>query len=194
MTVPRLLASRLSIPRLHLAATRHPIHNNSESGFTLVEVLVSILMIAAFMTTALQALIAATALKVKAEEVSEATAWMQEDLENIRFEANRIGLTPSTPPQYTPNPTLCSNGYAQTLQTILSASPSEVQRTSSFGARQYILKRSLVSQVETLQITHQVFRDTNGNGVLDPNEFDDPQDAIRSLYSEVIPDVTYACS
>ena len=180
-----LVLKRFSSARIFSPAEEY----GSESGFTLVEVLVSILMIAAFLTTALQALIAATAIKVKAEEDSEAITWIQEDLERIRFEANLLPLDPAL------DPAQCATTYATRLrEQVLQSSPGPiVSPSSTLSERRYILQRTLNSQQQALQITYQVFRDVNGNGSLDPEENDEPTDIVRSIYSEVIPDVTFSC-
>ena len=104
-------------------------------GFSLVEVLVSILMIAGFLATAMQALVAATAIKVKSEEISEATIWMQEDLEAIKFEANRLGFVSGA---YNPDRNGiggpsddCSDGFANDLQDELTPTSSPISYKSN---------------------------------------------------------------
>lgn len=63
-----------------------------EQGFTLVEVLVAILIATIFITVTMQMMVIAAIFKVRAQEYTEATTWIQEDLENVRYQAsNRIG-------------------------------------------------------------------------------------------------------
>lgn len=59
----------------------------SDQGFTLFEVLISLLIAVMFVLTALQLMALATYAKVRAKEQAEATFWIQEDLENIKLEA-----------------------------------------------------------------------------------------------------------
>lgn len=66
--------------------------HHHDTGFTLVEVLVGLLVIVGFISTAMQALVTATVFKVKGQELSEATTWIQEDIERVRFKAKRFGL------------------------------------------------------------------------------------------------------
>lgn len=84
----------------------------SHRGFTLVEVLASILIATVFVATAMQAMVIATLFKARAQEYSEATTWIQEDLENVMLQASEYdnsarctALTPSG--ELGPN-----NGYA----------------------------------------------------------------------------------
>ncbi len=146
-------------------------------GFSLVEVLVSILMIATFLAIAMQTLMAATAIKVKSEEISEATAWMQDDLEAIKYEANRL-------PSIEGN---CGN-YAQVLQNeINSVIAVSNPRVNASGGREYLLSRQFSTQNDLLGITHEIHRDFDGDGAQDG-------EPIGQLYSEIIPDAAFACS
>lgn len=62
-----------------------------EKGFTLTEVMVAILITSVFVATAMQAMVIAAVMKVKARQYSVATNWMQEDLEGVRFTASQLG-------------------------------------------------------------------------------------------------------
>ncbi len=64
-------------------------------GFTLVEVLVAILIASMFVGVAMQAIAIAAVFKARAQEYTEATAWIQEDLEDIKEQAANFTL-PST--------------------------------------------------------------------------------------------------
>ncbi len=71
-----------------------------EQGFTLVEVLVAILITTIFVSIAMQSMVIAAVFKARARQFSEATTWIQEDLENVRFQAGKLKYT-----QLTNNPT-----------------------------------------------------------------------------------------
>lgn len=62
-----------------------------EQGFTLVEVLVAILMTTLFVGVAMQSMVIAAIFKARAQEYSEATTWIQEDLENVKYQASQLG-------------------------------------------------------------------------------------------------------
>lgn len=64
-----------------------------EQGFTLIEVLVAILITSVFIGVAMQAMVMAAVFKVRARQFAEATTWIQEDLENVRREANNLQYT-----------------------------------------------------------------------------------------------------
>lgn len=64
-----------------------------EQGFTLVEVLVAILITTLFVTVAMQSIVIAAIFKARAQEFSEATTWIQEDLENIKYQAANLQYT-----------------------------------------------------------------------------------------------------
>lgn len=61
-------------------------------GFTLVEVLVAILITTLFVSVAMQSMVIAAIFKARAQEFSEATTWIQEDLENIKYQAANFTL------------------------------------------------------------------------------------------------------
>lgn len=58
-----------------------------ENGFSLIEVLVTILVISGFFLGSLQATVLATLLRVQAQDKQEAANWIQQDLELIRYNA-----------------------------------------------------------------------------------------------------------
>lgn len=71
-----------------------------EQGFTLVEVLVAILISTVFVAVAMQAIVIAAVLRVRAQEFAEATTWIQEDLETVKTTAASLqytSLTTATP-------------------------------------------------------------------------------------------------
>jgi prepilin-type N-terminal cleavage/methylation domain-containing protein len=149
-------------------------------GFTLVEVLVGILVMAAFTGTAMQAIVSATAFKVKAEELSEATVWMQEDLELVRYQASKVAVVTDK----------CSasdlnSGYAKQLKDdIDSLSPASVLKTSAIGKRPYTLTRTADPKTEPPYNVLALQYDVTRQGESVP---------IAQLYSEVIPDAFLSC-
>lgn len=67
-----------------------------EQGFTLIEVLVAILVTTLFINVAMQAMVFAAIFKVKAQEYAEATTWIQEDLENVKYQADNLQFLQTT--------------------------------------------------------------------------------------------------
>jgi type II secretory pathway pseudopilin PulG len=152
--------------------------SNQNWGFSLVEVLVGLLLLAAFIGTAMQVIVSATAFKVKAQELSEATVWIQEDLELVRYQASKVAADPSR--CSAPN---ASSGYAKKLKDDLT-STDVISRTSAIGQRLYTLTRAAVPKNElpynVLTLNYTVTRQ-------------DELTPIAQLYSEVIPDAFLSC-
>ncbi|NJM65687.1 MAG: prepilin-type N-terminal cleavage/methylation domain-containing protein [Acaryochloris sp. RU_4_1] len=120
--------------------------HQQQTGFTLVEVLVGLLVIVGFISTAMQALVTATVFKVKGQEISEATTWIQQDLEQVKFDATRLDYAAGV---YNPDPGACeatseSAGYAKRLsdQKLGSTNPMVIAKTSTTGNRPYTLSRT----------------------------------------------------
>lgn len=67
-----------------------------EQGFTLVEVLVSILIATVFISVSMQAMVIAAVFKARAKQHSEATTWIQEDLENVKYRAAQLNYATLT--------------------------------------------------------------------------------------------------
>lgn len=67
-----------------------------EQGFTLIEVLVAILLTTLFVAVAMQAIVSAAVFKVRAQEFSEATNWIREDLETVKSNAASLQNTTLT--------------------------------------------------------------------------------------------------
>ena len=159
------------------------------TGFTLVEVLVGLLVITGFISTAMQALVTATVFKVKGEELSEATTWIQADLEMVKFKANRLDyvIDPdnSTNNKYTPVDAVCAGtgttGYAAVLSDNLD--PVDESKTSTIGNRPYTLTRNIVLPTEApynvLTLEYQVA--SAGEA------------PIAITHAKVIPDASLAC-
>ncbi|MGF1602717.1 MAG: type II secretion system protein [Thermosynechococcaceae cyanobacterium] len=89
---------------LALTAKRHHQH----SGFTLIEVLVGMLLVLIFAAVSMQAFLAATAIKIRAQELSEADTWIKADLEDLRKTAKNLDLAGT---EYTPSLTTCLGDF-----------------------------------------------------------------------------------
>ncbi|MBW4641190.1 MAG: type II secretion system GspH family protein [Gloeocapsa sp. UFS-A4-WI-NPMV-4B04] len=71
-------------------------------GFTLVEVLVAILITTIFVAVTMQSMVLAAVFKARARQFSEATTWIQEDLENVKSQATLQSTTLSNELDATP--------------------------------------------------------------------------------------------
>jgi prepilin-type N-terminal cleavage/methylation domain-containing protein len=166
--------------------TRFDGKTEANKGFSLVEVMVGILILLGFVGAAMQTLVASAAIKVKAQERSEATVWIQQDIELIRYQASQLAA----------NPALCSatrtTGYADALRdTIVGASTATstttaISKTSSLGARSYTVNRTITlkdaSPYVVMTVSYNVPSPTNA------------AQSLSQMYTEVIPDKAFQCS
>lgn len=182
-----------------------------ETGFTTLEILISLLIALLFVAVSMQSLVYAMAMKVQAQEKQRANELIQEDIERI----NQLGSTALTA---TCDATAYSGGYAKALwDAVQTAAPSTATTTSltkniikkvksdgsvDTGGKQIGLRRFEVSSTagnstaphRTLKVGYQVwnwdgtnYKDQN-NGTLSAG--DEP---IAETYVETIPDVALQC-
>lgn len=64
-----------------------------EQGFTMVEVLIAIFIATIFVAVTMQMMAIAAMFKVRAQENAEATTWIQQDLENVKYQAANYQYT-----------------------------------------------------------------------------------------------------
>lgn len=127
-------------------------------GFTILEAIAAILISLGFVLTSLQAIVIATAFRVKVQEKQLATQLIQEEIDNLKSQGNALNcveVSPATTPptcddpiDYNPVLSRCtatqySDGYAQALWTAYTGSTSyaaEPAKTIS-GNRRVGLRR-----------------------------------------------------
>jgi type II secretory pathway pseudopilin PulG len=183
--------ARLCILQLQLGRKK------ATQGFTMIEVLVGILITLAFTATAMQAMVAATSIKVRADEKSESSEWIKQDFEGVvRPAANNLNYDSSAETYPISSAatahrdrcvaTTSATGYASLLKTSLDAMTIPEKRSAT-GNRQYTLTRttvaSSVSPFNVLQVTYRVFRGTDTTTTT----------PISTLYTEVVPGASLAC-
>ncbi len=171
----------------------HPKHSQ---GFTLIEVLTGMLLMSAFLGAALQSMVLSTALKVKSQDVSETMTWIQEDLERLRYEANRLHYDADLSSYSDPDHIrLCSAasadlGYGNEFikDALNNQNVWQDTKDSVLGSRQYQLTRRVaVASVEPFNIVNINYT------VNEVNPGNIPGDKISELYAEVIPNASLAC-
>lgn len=172
---------------------------SQDTGFTLVEVLVGLLVIVGFISTAMQALVTATVFKVKGQELSEATTWIQEDLEQIRYESNRLDYAGSS---YDISLAACqgntdTTGYADRLLDSINGlnniSPQFTTKTSTIGNRAYTVARihtlPTSAPFNVLTLEYRVASaDYSPSEILDGKFI-----PIAITQAKIIPDASLAC-
>ena len=180
------------------------IKHHTVQGFILAEVLIAILLTLILTAISMGVVVMATAVKVHGDELSDATRWIQEDIEDIKIKANGIDAVDAnaTPIQYT-NTTLTkcqtstftpsqSDGYGSLLMTqsrstslngATIASSATFTKTSSSGTRTYNLVRTALvknaAPYNVLQISYSVNK-TSGT-------------SLSTSYAEVIPGASFYC-
>lgn len=182
--------------------TQLKIHHSQEAGFTLVEVLVGLLVITGFISTAMQALVTATVFKVKGQELSEATTWIQEDLERVKYEANRLDYVGSSYNITGEALDACqgatdSTGYADRLLDQINGldniSPQVTNQTSTIGNRPYYLIRTHTrptsAPFNVLSLEYRVA--STDHAPIDI--IDGKVIPIANTQAKVIPDAALAC-
>lgn len=127
-----------------------------ESGFSLIEVLVTILVISGFLLGALQATVLATLLRVQAQDKQDALNWVQQDLELIRYQAFILdnptiatGLTPS-------NTDACTNStYGTRLRDFIDGTYATTANVT-INQKNYSVARTYTPSGNPLQIAYTV--------------------------------------
>lgn len=179
-----------------------------EQGFTLVEVLVSILIATVFTAVALQGMVIAALFKAKAQQYAEATNWIQEDLENVRYQANQFNKNSTGAiADNTIHNSRCSastrnDGYGDGSRDIISGSDittdsnnTDSTKTSSFNNKQYTQRRTTTTYGSPPYNTATPYGSPPYN-VLRISYSVSPSSSnsvIATMDTEVIPDAAFQC-
>jgi type II secretory pathway pseudopilin PulG len=192
-------ANRISIIR-QIGARCQP----QTQGFALVEVVVAALLTLIFTAISMQILVMSAAVRVSAQENSESTGWIQEDLEAIRGSANRLdycvsstdtGCTGIAAETYKPNFSQCtattsSSGYAAALQTQIQGTQN-FSKSSLIGNRPYTIRRvtsiKAVAPYNILEVSYAAYKGS-ATGTTEPTG-----QKLYTYYAEVIPGASFAC-
>ncbi|BAU65232.1 hypothetical protein STA3757_26130 [Stanieria sp. NIES-3757] len=162
----------------------------SNQGFSTLEVMVAILIAAAFLAVSLQTMVVATVFRVKAQEKQVASQLIQEEIENLNSIAINLSSTPSK--------CLATNyidGYAHALRSQYLASTSYQPKPSkrllnNTEGKKWGLERTILDGISTaphrvLRIRYQVKELDNGDNFIG--------DAIATDYIEVTPNAAFQC-
>jgi type II secretory pathway pseudopilin PulG len=158
-------------------------NSKSKTGFSLTEVLVAMLIAFFFVLGTMQALVLATAFRVKAQEKQRANQLIQEDIEQINLAARDLAIDHSKC-----GATAYDNGYAKALWVSLPPEPDEKQLLGDEG-KTYGLERQPVTTNSTaphkvLRINYKV-KEWDGSALVG--------NAIATDYIEVIPNAAVQC-
>ena len=168
-----------------------------ESGFTLSEVLVAILLTTTFVAVALQGMVVAMLLKSKALQISEANRWVQADLEQVRSQIT-LNQLPLNLHRLRCHPATADVGFADLIRDNLAGGNTTgtadyalatLIQTSQTGKTFQITRTVTIpaipenTQAKILGIQYTVIP---GNGA----QLGQP---ILHFYTEVMPDAALKC-
>ena len=175
-------------------------HKKETEGFTTLEVLVGVLITVVFFAVTAQTIALAAAIRVRAQESSDAANWVQDDRKVIETQALELGGYDSVTGTYADMSGCDANGGAG-FAALLQAQPDDHPEVASadatigtldtdpkvspIGDRDYTLQRTTSIDPGTpniLRVDYQVFRGTTATG-----------DPIFQYRAEVIPGVVFAC-
>jgi type II secretory pathway pseudopilin PulG len=168
-----------------------------ESGFTLFEVLVAILLVTTFVAVAMQGLLVAMLLKSKALQIAEANRWVQADLELIRSQITPSQVLPNSS-QSRCHPTSLDGGFADLVRDSLAGG-------NVTGAADYSLATLIETSRtgKTFQITRSVTIPATPENTqakilgiqytVTPRNGSNLEQSILHFYTEVMPDVALQC-
>ncbi len=142
---------------------------NKEQGFTFIEVLVGMLMATVFVLITTQGIVIGTVFRVKAQRQSEALNFIQQDLEEVKFQAAQ--LTAGT----------CGS-YATELNSALSA-PDSPQKLVN---KPHKIIRTPTANGNVLALSYSVVP-------INDEVADLTGDEVVNITTEVIPDVAFDC-
>ena len=170
----------------------------------MLEVIIAILTITAFLTGTLQLMAVNALYKVRAERQTKANFWIQEDFENVKALASSLDVNSSPVNPYITTD-VCTNinqGYATALRRQLTATlppttipPQQLVATRPIVGKNYSLYR-------TFNITNQSanphrlridYRVQLATGQIADDYQNQENDVIARSSVEVIPDASFKC-
>jgi type II secretory pathway pseudopilin PulG len=167
---------------LYLCRSRSPV---PDSGLSMLEVLVAMMVVFLTFMTSLNGLLYATLFQVKAERQAQATYWIQQDLEQVKAAAANYTTTTGCPSS------VGTNFNSSSMPAISSATKPLLGKT-------YRIARAVVVSNNLLQITYRVGEnyvvgtgqtDTNGDLIADAET-----GILATLYTEIMPTGALSCS
>ena len=170
----------------------------------MLEVIIAIITITAFLTGTLQLMAVNALYKVRAERQTKANFWIQEDFENVKALASSLDVnsSPANPYITTDVCTNINQGYATALRRQLTdtfppTTPIPTERlveTRAIVGKDYSLYRTFnITNQSTnphlLRIDYKVRLATSQT----TNDYPNQENVIASSSVEVIPDASFKC-
>jgi hypothetical protein len=189
--------SDLSFRQLAFQLANRKNTHTADSGFTLSEVIVAILLTTTFVAVALQGMVIALLLKSKSLQLAEANRWIQGDLEQIRSQLT-LSVLPLAPHQSRCHPATADTGFADLVRDNLALSnitgtadyPLPPLIATSQTGKTFQIARTLRipstpenTKAKLLGIQYTI-APTNGASL---------EKSILHFYTEVVPDAAFQC-
>lgn len=181
--IDRILGNR--IVYIDRTTSNHPqessfiLVKHKEQGFSLLEVLVTILVISGFLLGSLQATVLATLLRIQAQDKQEAINWTQQDVELMRYKAFTLVSDQGS----------CGNYGERLEEKLISSGFLSEQNEVLINGKEYRVERLYLQSDNILQINHVVKYDRNHprhKGTTADN-------TVTKLSTEELPYVALSC-
>lgn len=182
---------------------------NSEAGFSILEILVTILVISGFLLGSLQAIILATLFRIQAQDKQEAANWIQQDLELIKYQAFILDNPLILPDTITPTKANACGNYSTRLKNTIIGSRYTDNQGIEINGKWYRVFREYTSSNNILQVSytlayapavspnsaHPRFKTNANYTVTDLSSLKSSGSAniLTNLSTEVLPNVALNC-
>jgi uncharacterized membrane protein YciS (DUF1049 family) len=168
-----------------------------ESGFTLSEVIIAILLTTTFVAVAMQGMVVAMLLKSKALHISEANRWVQADITSIRSQLT-LDRSPLGPNHTLCHPLTADLGFADLVRDNLAGVnvsgvadyPLAPLVATSMTGKTFQIART-VSIPQTLENSQA--KVLGINYTVSPSNGANLEQSIFHFYTEVMPDAALQC-
>jgi Prokaryotic N-terminal methylation motif len=171
--------------------------NNAQTGFTLTEVLVAILLTTTFVAVALQGMVVAMLLKSKSFQMAEASRWVEADLEGIRSQLTLTQL-PMGSNQSRCHPASADRGFADLLRDNLAGVDATGTADYQLAARTEVSKMGKTFQIARTLSIPSTPENTDAKilgiqYIISPTSGTTIEQPILHFYTEVMPDAALQC-
>jgi Tfp pilus assembly protein PilV len=170
----------------------------------MLEVIIAILTITAFLTGTLQLMAVNALYKGRAERQAKANFWIQEDFEDVKAKASSLDVN-SSPANPNVTKDVCTNidqGYATALRRQLTNTPLP---TTTIPTEQLVATREIVGKEYSLHRTFNITKQSANPHRLridyqvqlakgqTANDYRNQENVIARSSVEVIPDASFEC-
>jgi len=190
-------------------------NQNKQKGFSILEVLVTILVISGFLLGSLQATVLATFLRVQSQDKQETANWLQQDLELIKYQAFELGNVNEPTGLSVSKDNACTQSrYGERFQDFIddshdgSSNPSAIRvEIPSNSGKFYSVFRQYIATNNNLTINYIVAYapGANSNAAHPRYKLNDAYELstlpslentniVTTLFTEVIPNAAFDCT